>query len=148
MESPRLIVDPDSPDSIAIFVDAKFTMGSRAATEVKAYYGGVEWLRNQNVGVGGMIAVKQSRREYPDEDLYVYYLVVKRGGPALSVNITSSLNAMIQHAESHNVTNIKISLMAQKFNDPSFRALIDQAFENSSVTVKMINATCKLSNNC
>ena len=148
MESPRFVIDPESSDSIALFVDTKFTMGSKAAAEVKAYYGGVDWLRNQGATVGQIITVHQPRKDHPDEPLYVYYLVVKRGGTALPEDITNCLNSMVTHAEDNGVEQIKISVMAQKFSDPAFRGLIDTAFDGSSVSLKMINATCKINGGC
>lgn len=138
------LFDPGSTASIAILTNTRFTMSSKAGSEIKARFGGTEWLVAQGVGVGNMLAVQHNVPGNPQGIFYVYYLVISARSSTShdeDAVLVSSLDAMITHAVANGVTEIRIALDKRRYSIRSFRAVVDTAFSGSDVTPTVINAS-------
>lgn len=151
LDDGRFLFDPDSSSSIAVITNPQFPLGTKAGLEVKARFGGIDWLRNQNPTPGSMIAVRQHRYNDPNAAFYVYYLITRKGsvtGTSELENIASALNAMRTHAQANGVTEIRMAFENQRYSNAALKAEIDTVFNSSGVTVSIINATCRASGGC
>ena len=142
------LFDPSSAASIAVFTNTKFSLASKAGSEIKARFGGVKWLQNQGATPGSMLAVQHSIPGYPDTPFYVYYLVILTGsstGPSDNNARSNALGAMITHAVEHGVTEIRMAFEMSRYLDATIRAAINTAFDDSGVTQTVINESSQQS---
>lgn len=144
METMSYLFDPGSTASIAVFTNTRFTLSSKAGAELKARFGGVDWLRNQGTLPGGMLAVQHNVPGNLEGLFYVYYLVISGGsstGLGGEAVRTTALAAMITHAVANGVTEIRMALEGANYSNNAFRTVLDAAFNESGVTQTVINAS-------
>jgi len=120
-------------DCLVHCVSVDLSMSKGIATLFKKKFGGVEELKRQEVGIGGVGVLKRSQR-------YVYYLVTKQKyfhKPTYD-SLRSSVKAMVVHCQENQVKAISMPLIGcglDKLEWPKVKTMLDEEFRNTNITV-------------
>uniref|UniRef100_A0A6C0CIL4 Uncharacterized protein n=1 Tax=viral metagenome TaxID=1070528 RepID=A0A6C0CIL4_9ZZZZ len=116
-------------ESVAVFVDERFTLSSRCGEELKRRFGSVGWLKNQGIKVGNIIALRYNGR-------YVYYIITNKNSytSAVQDNFTAAVTAMHNHMNANGVTKVVVENVAPNWIDKStFVSTLDTILGESYV---------------
>lgn len=126
-----------SSDSLVHCVSRDLHMGKGIATEFKKQFGGLDDLRQQNVGIGEVGVLRHG-------DRYIYYLVTKDRyfqKPTLD-NLRRSLESAQHHCQQHGVTRLampRIGCGLDKLNWTDVSQLLCEIFVNSGISVTVFS---------
>jgi hypothetical protein len=88
-------------ESVAVFTDESFSLGTICGNELRKRFGGLSWLKNQGVKSGNIVPVKYNGR-------YVYYIIVSKTSysNATLADLQAALALLVAHMDAQNVPKV------------------------------------------
>lgn len=124
------LFDSNETTSIVCFTSTKFDMNSGYQKEFAKRFGGIGWLRNQNVQNGKALAVQDDLR-------FIYYLTLKvhNYDSTDEATLVSALGDMITHASQNGVTKIALPASTSHWIPADvYKQKLDEAFNGTDIT--------------
>lgn len=115
------LADTQHTESVAVFVDETFSLYTPCGQELKRRFGGIGWLKGQQLKAGHMLALKYNGR-------YVYYLLTNRNTytAASQDDFVAALTAMSNHMTANGVKKVVLENVPPKWIDQTtFLSTID-----------------------